>query len=91
MSSPEIERPPRPVRQVVSDADGADQIGDLLVERDVLAAAEHDDHVREPEQGFGLRAAEDRRELPPGLGGVDEGDPQRVRWPSESAAWAAEQ
>lgn len=43
-----------PVKRIVrnGDVDGADQIGDLLVERDVLAAAEHDDHVREPEQGL---------------------------------------
>ncbi len=48
------------------DAGGADEVGDL-VESDVFGAAEHDQHVGEPEQGAGVGLAEDRGQLPPGL------------------------
>ena len=59
-----------------ADADGAEQVGDLLVERDVLGAAEHHQDVGEAEQGSGLVLAEDARQLGPGLGGPDERQPQ---------------
>lgn len=52
-----------------ADAGGAEQVGDLLVERDVLGPAEQDEDVGEPEQRAGFLLAEDGGELPPGLGG----------------------
>ena len=45
------------------DADGAEQVGDLLVERDVLGAAEQDQGVGQAEQGPGFVLAEDLGEL----------------------------
>ena len=43
------------------DPDGAEQVGDLLVEGDVLGAAEQDQVVGQAEQGAGFLVAEDRR------------------------------
>ena len=65
MSSPETVRPPPwnpPVWWVTrADPDGAEEVGDLLVEGDVLGAAEHHQRVGQPEQGPGFVLAEDAR------------------------------
>jgi hypothetical protein len=58
------------------DPDGAEEVGDLLVERDVLGPAEQDQGVGQAEDGAGLVFAEDLGELGPGLGGPDERDPE---------------
>lgn len=82
--APEVESPPRPVCQVLRrDADSSDEVGDLLVEGNVLAAADHDNDDRNPEESPGFRFAEDCRHLQPCLGGVGEETPR----PRSLAIW----
>ncbi len=55
-----------------ADAGGAEEVGDLLVERDVLGPAEHDEDVGQAQQGACLLLTEQVGQLGAGLGGVDE-------------------
>ena len=61
---------------VAADPDGAEHVGDLLVEGHVLGAAEHAEHVGQPEQGAGLLLAEDRCQLSPRLCRIHKREPQ---------------
>ena len=65
MSSPEMDRPPRPpVCQVVRATRTVPTRSEISwLKCDVLAAAEHDQHVGEADQGAGFGFAEDRHEL----------------------------
>ena len=77
MSSPVTDRPAAAVLVGgAGDPDGSEEVGDLLVERDVLGAAEHDQGVGQAQDGAGLVVAEDLGELGAGLRGPDERDPQ---------------
>ncbi len=58
------------------DPGGADQLGHFPVERAVFAAAEEGDDVGQPEQGPGFVLAVADHQLPPGLRGVDERQPE---------------
>ena len=81
MSSPEREVPTPPGPSVTvwrATRTSSEQVGELLVEGDVLAAAEDDEDVGQPEQGAGFVLAVGDDQLPPGLGGVDERDAQRA-------------
>src|SRR5699024_8032951 len=58
------------------DPDGAEEVGDLLVEGDVFGAAEHDQGVGQAKDCAGFVLSEDLGELGAGLGGPDERDAQ---------------
>ena len=65
----------RRVKEVaVVVSDGAEQVGDLLVEGDVLGSSEHHQRVGEAEECPCLVLPEDGGELGAGLGGPDEGE-----------------